>query len=95
VTANGWLQILFFSLCILAIAKPLGIYLVRVFDGSVRWLRPVERIIYRACGVDPDEDQHWTRAPSAMLLFSLASMPSRTSRCGFSTCCRSIRRFGA
>jgi potassium-transporting ATPase potassium-binding subunit len=73
-TVNGWLQILFFSLCVLLVAKPLGVYLVRVYDGSVRWLGPVERVIYRVSGIDPAEDQHWTRYAGAMLLFSLASM---------------------
>jgi potassium-transporting ATPase potassium-binding subunit len=73
-TANGSLQILFYCACVLLVAKPLGIYLVKVYDGSVRWLRPVERLIYRAGGVDPDEDQHWTRYAGAMLLFSVATM---------------------
>ncbi len=73
-TVNGWLQILFFSLCVLLVAKPLGLYLVGVYDGSVRWLGPVERVIYRVSGIDPAEDQHWTRYAGAMLLFSLASM---------------------
>ena len=73
-TANGWLQILFYCACVLLVAKPLGIYLVKVYDGSIRWLRPVEHVIYRVCGVDADEDQHWTRYAAAMLLFSVASM---------------------
>ena len=73
-TTNGWLQILFFSLVVFAVAKPLGHYLVRVFDGSMGWLRVIERPIYRVCGVDATEDQHWTRYAGAMLLFSLASM---------------------
>ena len=73
-TANGWLQILIFCAAVLAVAKPLGTYLVRVYDGSLGWLRPVERLIYRACGVDAAEDQHWTRYAAGMLLFSLASM---------------------
>jgi len=73
-TANGWLQIAFFSLVILAIAKPLGLYLVRVYDGSITWLRPVERVLYRMAGVDPDEDQHWTRYTGGMLLFTLAGV---------------------
>ena len=73
-TANGWLQILFYCACVLLITKPLGIYLVKVYDGSMRGLRPVERLIYRVSGVDPDEDQHWTRYAAAMLLFSLATM---------------------
>jgi K+-transporting ATPase ATPase A chain len=73
-TANGWLQILLYCACILVVAKPLGIYLVEVYDGSLGWLRPVERLIYRICGVDAAEDQHWTRYAGAMLFFSLASM---------------------
>ncbi len=73
-TTNGWLQIAFFSLCVLGIARPLGLYLVRVYDGSVRWLAPVERAIYRIAGVDPSEDQHWTRYAAGLLLFSAASM---------------------
>jgi len=73
-TANGWLQILLFAAVILAVTKPLGVYLVRVFDGSVRFLAPVERVIYRACGVDPEEDQHWTRYAAGVLLFSAVSM---------------------
>jgi len=73
-TANGWLQILFFSTCVLLVARPLGIYLVKVYDGSLAWLRPVERLVYRVCGVDEHEDQHWTRYAAAMLLFSVVSM---------------------
>jgi len=73
-TVNGWAQILFYCACVLLVTKPLGIYLVKVYDGSVGWLRPVERAIYRVSGVDPDEDQHWTRYAAAMLIFSLATM---------------------
>ncbi len=73
-TANGWLQILFYSVVLLALTKPLGLYMVRVYDGSMGWLRAIERPIYRVCGVDPDEDQHWTRYGAALLLFSLAGM---------------------
>jgi K+-transporting ATPase ATPase A chain len=73
-TINGWLQILFFSACVLLIAKPLGIYLVRVYDGSMTWLGGVERAIYKVCGVDANEDQHWTRYAGGVLLFSAASM---------------------
>jgi K+-transporting ATPase ATPase A chain len=73
-TINGWLQILFFSLCVLLIAKPLGLYLVRVFDGSMTWLGWLERPIYRLCGVERNEDQHWTRYAASTLVFSLASM---------------------
>ncbi|HWJ24226.1 MAG TPA: potassium-transporting ATPase subunit KdpA [Gemmatimonadaceae bacterium] len=73
-TAAGWLQIGVFSLAVLLVTKPLGLYLVRVYDGTAGWLRPVERLIYGLSGVDPDDDQHWTRYAGAMLLFSAASM---------------------
>jgi len=73
-TMNGWLQIAFFCAVLLATAKPLGLYLTKVFDGSLKFLRPVERVIYRLGGVDPDEDQHWTRYTAGVLLFSLMSM---------------------
>jgi K+-transporting ATPase ATPase A chain len=73
-TPNGWLQILFYSACVLLVAKPLGLYLVRVYDGSLTWLGFIERPIYRLCGVDPADDQHWTRYAGGMLLFSAVSM---------------------
>jgi potassium-transporting ATPase potassium-binding subunit len=73
-TTNGWIQIAFFSLAVLLVTKPLGVYLVAVYEGRVRWLSPLERLLYRLGGVDPGEDQHWTRYAGAMLLFSAASM---------------------
>jgi potassium-transporting ATPase potassium-binding subunit len=45
-----------------------------VYDGTTGWLGPVERAVYRVCGVRADEDQHWTRYAGAVLLFSAASM---------------------
>ncbi|HEX7941059.1 MAG TPA: potassium-transporting ATPase subunit KdpA, partial [Gemmatimonadaceae bacterium] len=73
-TVRGWMQIAVFSLAVLAVAKPLGVYLVRVYDGTFTWLAPAERLIYRVCGVDPIEDQHWTRYAGAVLLFSAVTM---------------------
>jgi K+-transporting ATPase ATPase A chain len=73
-TANGWLQILLFSASVLGVAKPLGLYLVSVYEGRQRWLAPLERGIYVVAGVDSAEDQHWTRYAGALLVFSLATM---------------------
>ena len=73
-TVHGWLQILTYSVAVLLITKPAGLYMLRVYDGSFRWLAPVERVIYRLCGVDPEEDQHWTRYAAGLLLFSAVSM---------------------
>jgi potassium-transporting ATPase potassium-binding subunit len=70
VTANGWAQILFFCVALLVVTRPMGAYLVKVYDGTFRWLGPVERLCYRLAGVDPEEDQHWTRYAAALLIFS-------------------------
>jgi potassium-transporting ATPase potassium-binding subunit len=73
-TGNGWLQIACFVLAVLLVTKPLGLYLVAVFEGRVRWLAPVERLLYRMAGIDPEVEQHWTTYAASMLIFSAASM---------------------
>ncbi|HKR10343.1 MAG TPA: potassium-transporting ATPase subunit KdpA [Gemmatimonadaceae bacterium] len=73
-TANGWLQILFFCAVLVAVTKPIGVYLVKVYDGSYSWLGFLERPIYRICGIDDKEDQHWTDYAVGLLLFSAATM---------------------
>jgi K+-transporting ATPase ATPase A chain len=73
-TANGWIQILFYCAVLLAVTKPMGIYMVKVYEGSYRWLGFLERPIYRICGIDEKEDQHWTDYAAGVLLLSLASM---------------------
>ena len=74
-TANGWIQIALFSAIVIAITRPFGGYMTRVFAGerTVLWpvLRPVERAVYWCCGVDEKEDQHWLTYALAMLLFSV------------------------
>lgn len=75
-TANGWLQIALFCVIIIVITKPLGGYLTRVFNGERTFLSPVfipvERIIYRLCGVHEKDEQHWVTYTLAMLFFSIA-----------------------
>src|SRR5450755_759530 len=77
-TANGWLQILFFLVVVFLLTKPLGVFMVRVFSGQKTFLdpvlRPVERLIYRLCGVDEKHEMRWTEYAGAMLLFSGVSM---------------------
>jgi K+-transporting ATPase ATPase A chain len=74
-TANGWIQIGLFAAVVFAITKPLGVYMHRVFEGDrrplPRLLGPLERFLYRLCGVDPAREQGWTGYAAAMLLFSL------------------------
>src|SRR5665213_942753 len=75
-TANGWIQIAIFCVVIIALTRPLGGYMTRVFNGERNFLspalRPVERAVYWACGVDEKQEQHWLTYGFAMLLFSLA-----------------------
>src|SRR6266404_4443562 len=77
-TANGWLQIAVFFLLVLAITKPLGIFMAKVFNGERTFLdpvlRPVERLVYRLTGVDEHREMPWTEYAIAMLLFSTVSM---------------------
>ncbi len=77
-TANGWLQIGLFFVVLLAVTKPLGVFMARVFAGEKTFLdpvlRPLERLLYRVCGVDEKSEMDWKEYTVAMLLFSGVSM---------------------
>jgi K+-transporting ATPase ATPase A chain len=73
-TTNGWIQILFYCVVLLAVTKPMGIYMLKVYDGTYKWLGFIERPIYRICGIDESEDQHWTSYAVGLLLFSVVTM---------------------
>jgi K+-transporting ATPase ATPase A chain len=74
----GGLQILVFALLVLALTKPIGAYLYRVFEGERQplpgFLGRIERAIYRACGVDPAREQTWVEYALALLVFSALGM---------------------
>ncbi|SER02173.1 K+-transporting ATPase ATPase A chain [Solimonas aquatica] len=74
-TANGWLQILFYCLLLLLSVRPLGAYLHRLFTGERVMLMPalggLERVFYRLSGVDARSEQTWQQYALAMLLFNL------------------------
>ncbi|MGA7630885.1 MAG: potassium-transporting ATPase subunit KdpA [Terriglobales bacterium] len=77
-TSNGWIQIGLFLALILAITKPLGVFMARVFSGERTFLdpvfRPIERLLYRVTGVDEKHEMRWTEYAFTMLLFSGVSM---------------------
>jgi potassium-transporting ATPase potassium-binding subunit len=77
-TANGWFQIVLFLAIILAITKPLGVYMARVFSREKTFFDPVacpvERLLYRVTGVDEKHEMPWTEYAFSMLLFSVVSM---------------------
>ena len=64
-----------FGVVTLVLAYPLGLYMAKVFTGEKTWLTPVlapaERIVYRAAGINPDEDMHWTVYAVSLLIFNL------------------------
>ncbi len=74
-TFNAYLQILFYLVVLIGLAKPLGTYMARVFDGPPmfldRVLGPIERAVYRLSGVDPQKGMTWRTYAVAMLLFNL------------------------
>jgi potassium-transporting ATPase potassium-binding subunit len=76
--ANAVIQVGIFSILVTLISVPLGLYMARVFAGERTFLdpvlRPVERAIYRVCGVHPDIEQDWIEYAVAMLLFSAVGM---------------------
>ena len=75
-TLIGWVQIALFCAVILALTKPLGGYMTRVFNDERTWLspvlRPVEAGIYWLGGVDEKREQHWLTYTVGMLLFHVA-----------------------
>ena len=77
-TANGILQIGVFFLAVLALTRPMGAFMARVFEGERTWLhpalRPLERLIYKLCGVREDQEQRWTGYAASLLMFSLVSL---------------------
>ncbi len=77
-TGNAFLQVGIYVVVLLALAKPLGAFMARVYDGGKTWLdpvlRPVERLVYRFCGVDPNEGMPWKTYAVAMLLFNVLGM---------------------
>ncbi len=75
-TFNGWAQIALFGVLVILLTKPLGGYMTRVFQGERTLLspalRPLERGIYRLCGVRESQEQDWIAYAVAMLAFSVA-----------------------
>jgi K+-transporting ATPase ATPase A chain len=86
-TANGWLQLGIYIALLVAITKPLGIFLVQVLDPDMagnercsggtflgRILGPIERLFYKALRIDPKKEQSWIGYAVGVLLFSMITM---------------------
>jgi K+-transporting ATPase ATPase A chain len=77
-TLNGWFQILLFFAVILAVTKPMGVYMATVFERRKTFmdpvLGPIERWIYKITRIDGLHEMRWTEYSVSMLLFSAVSM---------------------
>jgi K+-transporting ATPase ATPase A chain len=71
---HDWLQLIVYVAILLALAKPLGTFMARVYQGERTFLdpllRPIERLLYRAAGVRADEEMSWKVYAVAMMLFN-------------------------
>jgi K+-transporting ATPase ATPase A chain len=76
--ANGWLQFAVFCLILLASVRPMGIYLARVLEGERTWLspifRPIERLLYKLCGINADKEMNWREYAYSVLGVSAVSL---------------------
>jgi potassium-transporting ATPase potassium-binding subunit len=77
-TLNGFLQLAVYFLVLIAITRPLGLYMARVFQGETTLMSqvvgPIERLIYRMCRVDSGSEHHWTTYTAGMLMFNLIGL---------------------
>ncbi|HLI04611.1 MAG TPA: potassium-transporting ATPase subunit KdpA, partial [Terracidiphilus sp.] len=77
-TANGWIQFAIYCAVLLLSVKPVGAYLARVMEREGTWLdpvlRPIERLIYRLCGVNAQAEMSWRQYAYAALGFSAVSL---------------------
>ena len=73
---RGWGEIVFTIGVTVILAFPLGLYMARVWQGEIKWLQPVEGVLYRTFGVDPNKQQNWIGYTMGMLAFSIASFAS-------------------
>ena len=71
---NGTLQIILYLVILIALVKPLGDYMARVYSGETKWLGAVERVFYRTAGIDPAREMGWKEYTRAVLAFSLGGV---------------------
>jgi potassium-transporting ATPase potassium-binding subunit len=77
-TTNGYLQLASYVVVLIALAKPLGAYMARVYEGAPAFLNrvgaPFERLLYRVCGVDPQREMRWTEYAVAAMVFNVLGL---------------------
>src|SRR3954447_19259029 len=78
-TTSSIVQVVLYLLVLVALVKPLGAYMARVYEGKRipalgRVLGPIERLLYRLCGVSADEESDWKTYAAGVLLFNLLGL---------------------
>ena len=73
-TANAALQLLFYLVLLIALAKLLGSYMADVYEGRTSWLGPLERLMYRLAGTQARAEMGWKAYAVAMLVFNLVGL---------------------
>jgi K+-transporting ATPase ATPase A chain len=77
-TFNDTVQIIVFLSILILSAKPLGTYIARIFEGKPvglnKWFLPLERLIYRLCGINPEEEMTWKTYTFAMMAFNIIGL---------------------
>ncbi len=89
-TTNDWIQIVLYFGVLLALTKPLGVYMARVYEGKPcgldRALGWLERLIYRTSGIDPKREMSWKQYAVAVLLFNFVGLISGVSAIASAAC---------
>jgi K+-transporting ATPase ATPase A chain len=76
---SGWIQLILYVAVLLAITKPLGLFLVKVLDADGKTfldpiIKPLEKLTYKLCGIDAKKEHDWKQYTVAMLIFSVVTM---------------------
>jgi len=78
VNVNNFIQAAIYMGVLLLLAKPLGTFMARVYQGDIpvifRWLTPLERVLYRICGIRESDEMNWKTYAGTMLSFNLVGL---------------------
>jgi len=77
-SGNSYFQLAFYVVVLLTLAKPLGAYMARIYQGEPALLNrvgaPFERVLYKTCGIDPEREMHWTEYAVALMAFNILGL---------------------
>jgi potassium-transporting ATPase potassium-binding subunit len=77
-TANNIIQAALYMIVLLVLAKPLGLFMARVYEGKtpkgLKWLSPIEHLLYRICGIREDDEMNWKTYAATILLFNVVGL---------------------